>query len=426
MNKIALLFPGQGSQYVGMGKALDENFSIARQTFEEANDILQFDLQKLCFEGDIEELTKTENTQPALLAASVAAFRVYMKEYDLKPSFMAGHSLGEFSALTCAGAIEFKDALRIVRQRGIFMQQAVALGTGSMAAVSSLDKSVIEYECRKFSEDGQVVVVSNYNSPAQTVISGHKNAVQTVSDKLAALGGRVIPLKVSAPFHSPLMKPAAEKLAVEMNKYKFNEPLCPVISNVSALPYEGSGQIVESLAAQITAPVRWQESVEYIQNQGVDIAIEMGPQTVLKNLVKKIAPSIKIFSFDKEEDKKALKDEINLEQIVAKESKGFRHTIVTKSIAIAICTRNRNWDNDEYQKGVVEPYRNIQKMQEKLEEDGKEPSIEQMTQAIEMLRSVFITKKVSVEEQIQRFNELFDVTGTRGIFKDFEMPKAEN
>jgi [acyl-carrier-protein] S-malonyltransferase len=422
MKKIALLFPGQGSQYVGMGKVLFENYECVRQTFEEACEALEFDLKKVCFEGDLEELTKTEITQPAILTASVAAFRVYMQEIGLKPSFAAGHSLGEFSALTCAGAIKFADAVRLVRQRGFLMQQAAAAGTGSMAAVNGLDKGIIEQECAKYSSDGHVVVISNYNSPEQNVISGHKEAVQKVSEKLTELGARSIPLKVSAPFHSPLMQPAADKFMDVLENYSYSDLLFPVISNAHALPYKGQGEIIENLKMQIVSPVRWQESMDYLQKQGVTDVVEVGPQTVLRNLMKKNAPNIKAFSFDKDEDKNAFKNEIDGQKPDSHSGSGYRHTVITKCIAVAVCTKNRNWDNEEYQKGVVEPYRKIQKLQENLENSGNEPTIEEMTESLDMLKSVFQTKRVPIGEQIERFNEVFAVTDTKQLFKDFKMP----
>ncbi|GAE86716.1 ACP S-malonyltransferase [Acetivibrio straminisolvens] len=244
MKKIALLFPGQGSQYVGMGKKLYENYSAAREVFDEANEVLGFDLKELCFNGDINELTKTENTQPVILTASVAAFRVYMEKYGVKPAFLAGHSLGEFAALTCAGAISFKDAVRIVRNRGRYMQEAVPQGIGAMAAVSGVDKPVIEETCIKVSDENHLVVVSNHNSKDQIVISGHTSAVNTASEILKKHGARIVPLKVSAPFHSPLMQPAADRLREELKLYSYNEPKWQVISNTTHCRIKGRKRLL--------------------------------------------------------------------------------------------------------------------------------------------------------------------------------------
>jgi len=420
MNKLALLFPGQGSQYVKMGKALFEQFDSAREVFEEANDVLGFDLKTLCFEGDMDELTKTQNAQPAILTSSVAAFRVYMEQVGINPVCAGGHSLGEYSALVCSGALRFTDAVKIVRQRGIFMQEAAAQGTGAMAAIGGLDKEVIEAECKKISVDGHEVVVSNYNSPSQTVISGHKEAVEKAGQKFKDIGGTVTPLKVSAPFHSPLMQSAAAKLKDELLKYTFSDFKFPVVSNVTALPYEGSHKIIENLTTQIVSPVQWVASMQYIEKLGVNVAVEIGPQTVLRNLMKKNASEIKAYSYDKSEDVEALLKAVKEQSEEGSKPNG--PTVVTRCMAVSVCTRNRNWDNDEYQKGVSEPYKKIQQMQEEIEKNGNIPTVEQMKEALEMLRVMFITKKTPVVEQIERFNQIFDETGTRYLFPDFKMP----
>lgn len=426
MKKIAFLFPGQGSQYVGMGKALSQDFAVAKKVFEEANDALGFDLQKLCFEGDLPELTKTENTQPAILSTSVATYRVYMQEVGLSPSFGAGHSLGELSTLACSGAIGFADAIKLVKQRGCFMQEAVALGVGAMSAISGIEQSIIEEECRKTSTAEQTVVISNYNSPDQIVISGHQAAVTEVGGKLKEKGARVIPLKVSAPFHSPLMQPAADRFKEELLKYQYQEMKWPVLSNVTAQPYGSKEKIIENLTLQLVQPVQWIASMAYLDKQGVEIAIEIGPHTVLRNLMKSNAKNIPAFSYDKTEDREAVKKMVSATekptpQAPAKDPK-YTPTVVTRCLAIAVCTRNRNWDNDEYQKGVVEPYRKIQQMQDELEKEEKSPTVGQMEEALEMLRSVFITKKTPIEEQVERFNQVFEETGTRQLFPSFKMP----
>jgi len=423
MKKIALLFPGQGAQYIGMGKKLCEEYLSARETFEEANDVLGFDLRKLCFEGSMEELTKTENTQPAILTASIAAFRVYMQISGIEPLYCAGHSLGEYSALVCSGAMGFDDALKIVQNRGRFIQEAVADGVGAMGVVSGVARDVIEEECRKACKDDRLVVLSNINSPDQIAVSGHKSAVDEVGQAIKALGGSFISLNVSAPFHSPLMQPAAERLKEELMKYEYYQLKYQVISNVTALPYEGKESIIHNLTTQVVQPVNWQASMAYLDKQGIETAIEMGPQTVLRNLMKKNAPGIKTFSYDQEEDFNAL---IGLKQGASVIENGDREAklkLITRCIAIAVCTKNSNWNDDEYDKGVVKPYRRVQEMLDNLENEGTEPSIEQMNEALEMLRSVFATKFTPLAEQIERFNQVFDESGLRHLFPDFKMPE---
>ena len=414
------MFPGQGSQYVGMGKRLIEKYPVVQNLFDEAGKVLGFDLAGLCFEGNPEELTRTENTQPAILTVSVAFFEIYRQEIGIDPQFTAGHSLGEITALTCAGALRFSDAVKLVRQRGLLMRDAMSGGEGAMAAITGIGSEVVQSECAKLNDGGQVVVISNDNSPNQLVISGHKSVLAEAGKILESKGAKVIPLKVSAPFHSPLMKSAAGQFKSELEKYQYNPLQWPVISNVTGTPYPDSNQIVSLLTEQMTQTVRWRESMAYLQNQGVEVAVEVGPQTVLRNLMKSNAPRIKTFAFDKDEDVQALKNEMAVSPpSVIRKPGDFQHTVVTKCIQIAVCTRNQNWDNDEYQRGVVEPYRKIQKMQEELEKTNQPPTVEQMKEALEMLRSVFLTKKTPRGEQIERFNEVFDTTGTRHLFPDF-------
>ncbi|WP_010250891.1 ACP S-malonyltransferase [Acetivibrio cellulolyticus] len=417
MKRIALLFPGQGSQYIGMGKKLYENYATAREVFDEANEALGFDLKELCFNGDINELTKTENTQPAILTASVAAFRVYMEKYAIEPVFLAGHSLGEFSALTCSGAISFRDAIRIVRNRGRFMQEAVPQGIGAMAAISGVDKSALEDTCRKVSDENHLVVLSNHNSTDQIVISGHASSVNAASEILKKSGARVVPLKVSAPFHSPLMQPAADRLKEELNSYSYNELKWDVISNATALPYRGQDKIIENLTLQIVSPVRWHESMKFLESKGIDMAIELGPQTVLKNLMKRNVPGIPALSFDNEEDIPALERKLSDMGKNTEESKGKGLKLLKMCLATVVCTKNTNWDEKEYAKGVVEPYRKIQKMKEELEADGCEPSVEQLKEAVEMLKSVFRTKGIELGEQSERFGTIFKETGFENLFE---------
>ncbi|MDP4146686.1 MAG: ACP S-malonyltransferase [Bacillota bacterium] len=417
MNKLALLFPGQGAQYVQMGKKLYEEFGAAKEVFEEANEALGFDLKRLCFEGDLEELTKTENAQPAILTASVAAFKVYMDQVGVLPVCAAGHSLGEYTALTCSGAIQFGDAVKLVKQRGRFMQEAAASGLGLMAAVGDLDIKLIEEECRKASSIDNIVVVSNYNSPSQTVISGHKEAVEKVGQRFVEMGGIVTYLNVSAPFHSPIMQVAADRLKEELVKYKYNNFKFPVISNFTALPYESTEKIVENLTKQLVAPVQWVSSMQHLAKIGVDTVVELGPKNILRNLMKKNISSIKGYAYDNSDDVEALLKESKK----LAEDRANGPTVVTRCMAIAVCTRNRNWNNDEYKKGVIEPYKKIEQMQEQIEESSSRPTLEQMEAALKMLKSVFDTKHTPIEEQIERFNQIFDETGTRHLFNDFKM-----
>lgn len=410
MNKLAFLFPGQGAQYIGMGSKLCENFSVAGQVFDEANEALDFDLKKLCLQGSMDELTKTENTQPAILTASVAAFKVYMQEIGIKPDYTAGHSLGELSALCCAGGIQFTDAVRLVRQRGRLMQQAVPEGIGSMAAVSGVEKEIIEKECCLVSKEGNIVVVSNYNSLEQIVISGHVKAVNAVGEQLKSMGARVVYLKVSAPFHSPLMQPASDSFREELKKYNFCEMEWPVISNVTAKPYPGKEQIIDYLSVQITNPVKWQSTIEYLQNSGINKAVEMGPKAVLKNLLRSNT-SISIFSSETKEDILHLKKKLVSEKETETVNNGMM--FITRCIATAVSTKNRNWDENMYQKGVVESYRKLVLLKEELIKGSTQPTEEHIEEALHLLKQILDTKLLPDNEQKDRLNKLFLETGLK-------------
>jgi len=292
-----MVFPGQGSQNPGMGKELVENFAAARQVFEEADDALGFAISRLCFEGPAEDLQLTENTQPAILTVSVAAFRA-MKEAGIgAPAFVAGHSLGEYSALVAAGALSLSDAVRTVRARGRYMQEAVPVGTGAMAAVIGGELGDIERICEEARRE-QVCSIANFNSPNQAVIAGNTEAVDRAIELLNGVAKRVIKLKVSAPFHCALMKPAQDRVAADLARLSFNEPSVPVVTNVDARPTTAPGELRDALVRQVSAPVRWVESVQLLIQHGVNTFVEAGPRKVLSGLTRQISRDVKTLNVE--------------------------------------------------------------------------------------------------------------------------------
>lgn len=292
MTTFAMVFPGQGSQSVGMLADLAQQFPIVEQTFAEASAILGYDLWALVQQGPAEELNKTWQTQPALLTASVAIWRVWQEKNGAMPVVMAGHSLGEYSALVCAGVMDFKDAVRLVELRGKLMQEAVPEGTGAMAAIIGLDNDSIAKACAE-SAEGQVVAPVNFNSPGQVVIAGNKEAVERAGAACKAAGAkRALPLPVSVPSHCALMKPAADKLAVALQEITFNAPRIPVINNVDVAAESDADAIRSALVRQLYSPVRWTETVESMSAQGVAHLLEMGPGKVLTGLTKRIVDSM--------------------------------------------------------------------------------------------------------------------------------------
>ncbi|HIE0648865.1 TPA: ACP S-malonyltransferase [Serratia marcescens] len=292
MTQFAFVFPGQGSQTVGMLAELAAQFPIVEETFGEASSALGYDLWQLVQQGPAEELNKTWQTQPALLAASVAIFRVWQQQGGKAPALMAGHSLGEYSALVCAGVLDFKAAIRLVELRGKLMQEAVPEGTGAMYAIIGLDNDAIAKACEE-SAQGQVVSPVNFNSPGQVVIAGNKEAVERAGAACKAAGAkRALPLPVSVPSHCALMKPAADKLAVALQDITFNAPQVPVVNNVDVRPENDPEAIRSALVRQLYSPVRWTESVEFIAAQGVTSLLEVGPGKVLTGLTKRFVDTL--------------------------------------------------------------------------------------------------------------------------------------
>lgn len=292
MNKFAMVFPGQGSQTVGMLAELANEYPVVQETFQQASEVLGYDLWNLVQQGPAEELNKTWQTQPALLASSVAIWRVWQQKEGAKPAVLAGHSLGEYSALVCAGVIDFKDAIALVELRGKLMQEAVPEGTGAMAAIIGLDNDAIAKACEE-SAQGEVVAPVNFNSPGQVVIAGNKAAVERAGEACKAAGAkRALPLPVSVPSHCALMKPAAEKLAVALKDIAFNTPSIDVINNVDVKAARDPEEIRSALVRQLYSPVRWSETVEYMAKNGIESLLEVGPGKVLTGLTKRIVDTL--------------------------------------------------------------------------------------------------------------------------------------
>jgi len=306
MSETAFIFPGQGSQYVGMGKELTENFKVARETFEEADEALGFNLSGLCFNGPEEDLKLTFNTQPAILTTSIASLRVLSSETGIDPVVLAGHSLGEYSSLTAAQAIAFPDVVRTVRLRGTFMQEAVPPGEGAMAAILGLEAPEVEELCVQAAQ-GEVVAPANFNSPWQIVISGHAQAVARAVELALERGAKkAVMLAVSAPFHCSLMKPAAERLHDALQDIPVCDIGIPVISNADAEAYPSKEEIKNILVKQVDHPVRWEESMRELVKRGIKTVIEIGPGKVLTGLMRRITKDVKTVNLGNADDLKAL------------------------------------------------------------------------------------------------------------------------
>lgn len=413
LNKHAIWFPGQGSQRVGMGKALSARHAVVKAALEEANEALGMRLDSLMYEGPLTELTQTENAQPAILALGMAMYRLYSREWGYLPAMAAGHSLGEITALTCAGAITYPDALRLVRCRGELMQGAAAAGLGAMAAVNGPSPDHVAKVCLEISagcaDGSHIVVVSNINSERQTVISGHQEAVHEASERLSVHGATVIPLQVSAPFHSPLMASAAERFAEVLSRVSFGKLDFPVVSSLTGLPYGNTAEIAGMLSRGLTDPVNWPAVLAFQMSIGIATAVELGPGNVLKRLAR--SDGLRVFAVDDKEDEAYL-------IAASQQSDAYSIELMNRCLAIATCLRNRNWNAVEYEQGVVVPYRSLQRLVERLRETGEPVAETHVRQAVAMLNSVFRTKGTPAEEREQRLASLqveFGLNGLPGV-----------
>jgi [acyl-carrier-protein] S-malonyltransferase len=305
--KTAFVFPGQGSQYAGMGCDIAEKFPAARAAFEEAEAALGFPVSRLCFSGPEEELKLTQNTQPAILTTSIAVFRLF-EEKGIRPDFVAGHSLGEYSALVAAGALKLSDAASLVRRRGRYMQETVPVGAGAMAALLGIDLPVVQSVCEKAAE-GQVVSPANLNSPGQIVIAGNREAVERAVVLAKEAGAkRAIILQVSAPFHCALMLPAEERLSADLDAFSFSDLRFPLITNVDAQPIRTGAEARSGIKRQVSRPVRWQETVQRLLDEGVRTFVEVGPGKVLLGLIRSIDKSVTMLNA---EDEKSMENALN-------------------------------------------------------------------------------------------------------------------
>lgn len=425
MKNIAMLFPGQGSQYAGMGQKLFTQHESVRQLFKTASTVLGMDMEKLCFEGPAEQLNDTRNTQPALVLCSVAAYRVFEEQTGLRPVVLAGHSIGEISALICSGALGFEDGLKLARARGEAMAACSKPGETGMAAVVKLDRARVEAICQTISGFGETFVIANYNSAAQLVLSGAMDALALTEVALKEQGANYIPLRVSGAFHSPFMKPAAETFRNLVKAVHWQQPRIPVIANINAQPYTADSDIAESLVDQISQPVLWQDSLEQLAagtftdiklaGDKIDLFIETGPGVVLKKLTTVLIDDALAFSLDHAEDEEKLQQQLEVDIRNIKHRPAF----LGKCMAVAVATRNSNFDDESYRTHVVAPYQKLREMHEACVAETRQPSLDEMKQGLTILTQIMTAKQASADEQRQRFREILRVTRTEDLLPEF-------
>ncbi|WP_458462467.1 ACP S-malonyltransferase [Paenibacillus sp.] len=403
MIKLGLMFSGQGSQYTGMGKSLADKSAVARRIFAEAGDLLGYDLAAILGSSDTEHLAQTEYAQPAIYTYSYAWYEMLTQEYGINPAYGAGHSLGEYTALTCAGAMTFAEGLHLVRERGKYMQQATGNGFGRMAAIQGLHPSVIQEVCARMSDEEHLVQISNYNTADQIVISGESERIDLAGDLLSRLGGTVYPIHVSAPFHTPYMNQANAGFGAALRSAIFNETRWPVISNVDAEPYRSPAHIRAGLDNHMLMPVRWLDTLERMIREGVNVLIEVGPRSSLRNMARKAYPHLRVLSCedDGEEVSKLLKQYTHRERI----------SVLTACSSIVLLVPNRNGDNSQYVDEVIQPHQRMIKLQSLIQQEGRDETRSEQVEAIHLLQRILQRKGTSSDEAYGYYSRISEQTG---------------
>ncbi len=401
MNNIIVMFPGQGSQYVGLGKKWFDQYDSVKACFKQASEITGYPLKELCFEGPLNELTKTNIAQVAVLTTSYAMYEVLQKEKEIPVTFFTGHSLGEITALTAAGAMKFADAVKLVKVRGESMAAcAEGLKTG-MSAIVKLSVDVIEPLLKEFNEFGHDVQIANYNSEFQTVLAGKIDELNAFAEIIDTNGGRVVRMNVGGAFHSSYMQGAVKAYSEEIERIEFKMPQIPVISSVTGKVYSSVEEIKETLSKQLTSPVCWSSVIDECEKREVKMWLEVGPKNVLTKLVRKMVDNSEVLTFeeDSENGYKVIDTVIKL--------KMRDPSFIQLCMGVVASTKNRNWDELDYSQGVIQKYKQLQELQGKYEEN--EITLEKASlQALEILKVILNTKKVPVQEQKERI---------RGIIK---------
>lgn len=419
MYKLAFLFSGQGTHFSGMGKGIYERYQIVRDTFEEISQVSGLDIKKLCFESRLAELSRTKNAHLCTLACSISAFRVFMQEIGYAPQFLAGHSLGEYIALTAAGVWSLEDAVKLIAIRADIADRTAKETNGGMSIIENITSDVIAQIVNDIAAQGKKVYVSSITSKNQTALSGDIDDMRECEDKLFEAGANITPLLGSAPYHSALMMPYTDELKAAIDAIKLKPFRYPVISNVTGRPYKSLDAVQENLVNHFISTVLWTDTMNYFDEKGISLTIEMAPKNLLTNIVKSEHEHIKAVCLCNNAEREEIFDLYKNTEMYSKHIP----TIITKCLVAAVSTPNTNWNNDEYEKGVVKPYRRIQEIQEKYADRISELDNELKKELLSLLKSIFDTKHLPVEEQNEWFSQILEETGNNYLFPEYMILK---
>lgn len=400
---VAFVFPGQGSQFAGMGEKLYAEFQTARDVFEEASDVLRFDMKELCFGSRTDQLIETAYTQPAVMTIGYALYRVWISETNVKPAMMTGHSLGEWTALVCGESLSFQEGLSVVRERGRLMAETLP-GDYRMAAIMGMPVQQLEEDCQAITNEHGLVTISNYNSHQQTVVSGHASAVDRLVNQITKRNGKAVYLQVQSPFHSPLLTEAAKRFEEVLQSIHLKEPFVPVLSNVTGAPHTMEG-MKKRLAKQIVRPVDWIACMEFLQEQRVEQVVEFGPGKSLRNVISYNLPRANILSIGALEDVEGI-HQIPFTSDPQEESVPSSHRFIAKCLAIAVATENYAEAPADQWKDIEKAYEQIEHLLQSVEEENREATDDELRTVIRSLQLIFIGKQVPISERVLRSEEL--------------------